>query len=83
MAIYDYIRNGKLPHWLTIEISIETDEYENTSKYIYIHSLIHLEKRVKLTWSYSTKFTDHEILSDNKLFNYIIEVYNPNIIPFN
>jgi hypothetical protein len=75
MTIYNYTRDGKLPYWLTIEIKIETDEYDNTSKHIYIHSLIHIRKTVRLNWSYSTKFTDAEILNENRLNTYLINAY--------
>lgn len=49
----------KLPHWLSFEIVTEND-----SKTVVVHSRIHKNRVVKMTPSYSTDFTDTEIIKD-------------------
>jgi hypothetical protein len=75
MALYThyYIKNYEspfgyrwtienLPSWLSIEINTEGD-----TKYIYIHSTIHVDK-CKRWNSYSLNFTDTDILKDCDLY---------------
>ena len=49
----------QLPDWIYLTIS-----EENNSKYIIVHSKIHVNKEVKMPTSYSVSFTDNEIIKD-------------------
>lgn len=48
-----------LPDWIYITITEEGD-----SKFLTVHSKIHVNKEVKLNPSYSSEFTDQEIIKD-------------------
>ena len=49
----------RLPYWMHITITEEND-----SKYLTVHSKIHVNKKVVMPPSYSASFTDNEILKD-------------------
>lgn len=51
----------QVPNWLSLEI---TEDKENDSKQLIVHSKIHVNKRVELNPTYSCKFSDDEILKD-------------------
>lgn len=70
MSMYHYVSKYALPSYLTIEI-----EHKDNSKFVIIHSFIHVEKVNKTGMSYSDEFTDYEILNDDRVFEYICNVY--------
>lgn len=47
------------PHWLHITITSDGE-----SKWLTVHSRIHVNKEVKLNPSYSTEFSDRDIIKD-------------------
>lgn len=49
----------QLPDWIYITITKEGD-----SKYLTVHSRIHINKEVKIGPSYSTDFCDRDIIKD-------------------
>lgn len=62
----DYPREGgyrmelkELPPWMHITIITKDD-----SKVLTVHSRIHVSKEAKVGPSYSTEFSDHDILKD-------------------
>lgn len=72
MALYNYTyyqhRDGpfgytwqtrRLPNWLNFEIVTE-----DGSKIVVVHSRIHVRPTVRMTPSYSTDFTDEDIIKD-------------------
>lgn len=67
---YRSIRNLQLPGYLSIEI-----REENGSKHVYVHSKIHVNKERKISYSYSTDFTNEQILNDPQLFQTIANMY--------
>ena len=48
-----------LPNWIHITIT-----EDGNSKFLTVHSRIHVDKEVKMNPSYSSEFTDREILID-------------------
>lgn len=70
MAIYKTLAGYELPDWLTIEI-VTIDE----SKFVIIRSKIHMVKEKKITMSWSTDFTDQDILNDKYVFNFVCTSY--------
>ena len=48
-----------LPNWIYVTIT-----EEGNSKYLTVNSRIHVNKEVRMSPSYSSKFTDREILID-------------------
>ncbi len=48
---------------------------QKATKYVYFCSRIHVEKRVKLTFSFSDEFTDSEILHDHNVMTKFIQMY--------
>lgn len=47
------------PRWMKIEVT-----EEQGSKVLYVHSRIHMNKKVRVGPLYSTEFTNHQILKD-------------------
>ena len=87
MAFYTTIKGYQLPTYLLIEIvKVETinkvyinpkitiNEVE-TSKKVFIHSTIHQNKKVELTFCWSADFSDGQILNDNDLFITVCNMY--------
>mgnify|MGYP000126634696 FL=1 len=70
MSVYHHVSKYQLPHYLSIEI-----EHTDGSKYVIVHSTIHVEKINKTGMAYSDEFTDDEILNDERVFKYICDVY--------
>lgn len=48
-----------LPHWMHLTITTE-----GNSKYLTVHSRIHINKEVRMLPDYSSNFTDNEIIKD-------------------
>ena len=87
MAFYTTIKGYQLPTHLLIEVvKVETvnkvyispkitiNEVE-TSKKVYIHSAIHQNKKVEVTFCWSVNFSDEQILNDNDLFTTVCNMY--------
>lgn len=70
MSMYHHVSKYALPSYLTIEI-----EHKGNSKFVIIHSFIHVDKINKTGMVYSDEFTDDEILNDERVFKYICDVY--------
>lgn len=70
MSVYHHVSKYKLPHYLSIEI-----EHTGNSKFVIVHSTIHVEKVNRTGMAYSDEFTDGEILNDERVFKYICDVY--------
>lgn len=68
--MYIHINNLKLPSYLSIEIKQQGD-----TKYVYVNSSIHVNKQLKVPYSYSLDWTDEEILRDEALYNCIKKAY--------
>jgi hypothetical protein len=49
----------QLPHWMHITVTEDND-----SKFLIVHSSVHMNKEVRVGPSYSTDFTDAEIIKD-------------------
>lgn len=49
----------KLPDWIHITITLDGD-----SKHLTVHSRIHVNKEVKMPTTYSTDFSDYDIIRD-------------------
>ena len=74
MAKYQWLNNKQLQPWYCVEIITEGD-----SKVVYFHSKIHMNKVKKLNPSFSTAFTDQEILNDFDIIGRIHEMYGTDI----
>ena len=70
MSMYHHVSKYALPSYLTIEI-----EHKGNSKFVIIHSFIHVNKINRTGMTYSDEFTDDEILNDERVFKYICDVY--------
>ena len=70
MSMYHHVSKYALPSYLTIEI-----EHKGNSKFVIIHSFIHVDKINRTGMVYSDEFTDAEILNDERVFKYICDVY--------
>ena len=70
MSVYHHVSKYALPHYLSIEI-----EHTGNSKFVIVHSTIHVEKVNKTGMAYSDEFTDDEILNDERVLKYICDVY--------
>lgn len=57
---YDHLWRKKLPPWYSVEI----EEYEDRKEVLF-HSRIHKNMPVRLTFCFSTEFTDNQILNDS------------------
>lgn len=73
-----------LHDWFTIEIeevpcegyhAPGTTRWIETSKNVYFCSRIHVNKRVKLTFSFSGEFSDFDILHDHNVMTKFIQMY--------
>ena len=71
MAFYTTIKSYQLPTYLLIEI-VEV----GASKKVFIHSAIHQNKKVELTFCWSADFSDEKILNDNDLFITVCNMYD-------
>lgn len=49
--------------------------YQTTEKHVYFCSKIHVNKRVKLTITFSDEFSDSEILRDHNVVSKFIQMY--------
>ena len=67
---YTYLGRLELPSYLSIDIRTEDD-----TKHVYILSTIHVTKERKVSYSYSTEFSDEYILNDPQLFRTIANMY--------
>ena len=87
MAFYTTIKGYQLPAHLLIEVvKVETinevyispkitiNEVE-TIKKVFIHSTIHQNKKVELTFYWGVNFSDGQILNDNDLFTAVCNMY--------
>lgn len=70
MSMYHHVSKYALPSYLTIEI-----EHKGNSKFVIIHSFIHVNKINRTNMEYSDEFTDDEILNDERVLEYICDVY--------
>ena len=70
MSMYHHVSKYALPSNLTIEI-----EHKGNSKFVIIHSFIHVNKINRTNMEYSDEFTDDEILNDERVLEYICDVY--------
>lgn len=70
MSTYHHVSKYQLPSYLTIEI-----EHKGNSKFVIIHSFIHVNKINRTGMEYSDEFTDEEILNDERVLGYICDVY--------
>ena len=70
MSMYHHVSKYALPSYLTIEI-----EHKGNSKFVIIHSFIHVNKINRTNMQYSDEFTDDEILNDGRVLGYICDVY--------
>ena len=70
MNLYHHVSKYALPNYLTIEI-----EHKDNSKFVIIHSFIHVNKINRTGMIYSDEFTDDEILNDERVLKYICDVY--------
>ena len=70
MSMYHHVSKYALPHYLSIEI-----EHKGNSKFVIVHSTIHVAKVNKTGMEYSGEFTDDEILNDGRVLKYICDVY--------
>ncbi len=70
MSMYHHVSKYTLPSYLTIEI-----EHKGNSKFVIIHSFIHVNKINRTNMEYSDEFTDDEILNDERVLEYICDVY--------
>ena len=70
MGMHHHVSKYALPSYLTIEI-----EHKGNSKFVIIHSFIHVNKINRTGMEYSDEFTDHEILNDGRVLDYICNVY--------
>lgn len=81
---------GRMLHdWFTIEIvTVPLPEeqcnyipgstplhYQTSEKHVYFCSRIHVNKRVKLTFSFTDEFTDFDILHDSTVMSKFIQMY--------
>lgn len=73
--IYHHLCGHQLRDWYTVEILDDGD-----SKHVTFTSTIHMTKRVKNTWCYSSKdYTDEEVLRDGNLGARMVEIYGRDI----
>jgi len=70
MTVYKTLAGYELPDWLTIQIVTK-----DKSKYVIVKSKIHMVKEKKITMSWSTDFTDQDILNDKYVFNFVCTSY--------
>lgn len=56
---YHHLFTGQLPGWIHVEI-----HEEGSTKWLTVHSRIHVNKCVKIGPDYSSAFLDQEILKD-------------------
>ena len=70
MSMYHHVSKYALPSYLTIEI-----EHKGNSKFVIIHSFIHVNKINRTNMEYSDEFTDDEVLNDERVLEYICDVY--------
>lgn len=70
MTVYKTLAGYVLPDWLTIQIVTK-----DKSKYVIVKSKIHMVKEKKITMSWSTDFTDQDILNDKYVFNFVCTSY--------
>lgn len=70
MNTYKYLNGEKLASYLSVRINKVDD-----SKYVTYLSEIHTNKEVKLTFSFSSSFSDAQILKDNDVMRKFIECY--------
>lgn len=88
MAFHTTIKDYQLPTYLLIEIvrvetinkiyispNITINEFEVIKK-VFIHSTIHQNKKVELTFCWSEYFSDEQILNDNDLFITVCNKYD-------
>lgn len=70
MTVYKTLAGYELPDWLTIQIVTK-----DKSKYVIVKSKTHMVKEKKITMSWSTDFTDQDILNDKYVFNFVCTSY--------
>ena len=87
MAFYTTIKDCQLPSYLLIEIvKVETTNkvyispkltinVVETIKKVFIHSTIHQNKKVEVTFYWAVNFSDEQILNDNDLFTTVCNMY--------
>ena len=76
---YTYLDGKQLQPWYQIEIVTIP---ETNTKVVYFNSRIHVNKRVALNPSFSSEFTDYEILRDRDLLTgiynrYRVDIFSP------
>lgn len=69
MAIYKRLGKHTLLDWYGVEITAPDAE---GSKHVLFHSSIHKNMPVKLTFCFSDRFTDSEILNDHSVMTKFI-----------
>ena len=70
MRIYKHLGGYKLKFDLSVGIETEGD-----SQYVYFLAPLHVNKKVKLTFSFSMEFNDWEILNDRDVMTKFINMY--------
>ena len=70
MKMYSFIGDITLPYYMKAQI-----ETRNGSKYVIIHSRMHVIKAKELPVCFSSEFTDLEILRDRQVVNKYISCY--------
>lgn len=73
---YTYLDGNQLQPWYQIEIVTIP---ETNTKVVYFNSRIHVNKRVALNPSFSSEFTDYEILRNRDLLTGIYNKYGVDI----
>lgn len=67
---YNTLAGRELWDWYAIRIEIIDD-----SKHVYFLSRIHVNKEVQVSFTFSTDFSDAQILNDNDLYTWIVNHY--------
>ena len=64
----------RLRDWAHVEI-----EERDDIKRVTMCSRMHINKRIELTWSYDTSFSNEEILQDGNLHAMLSKTYGPDV----
>lgn len=80
MPTYTSLQGRSLQPWYSVEIVEECNGTDGPTKAVYFHSTIHKNMPKKLTFCFSWKFTDHEILRDHSVVTAFIESFGADAI---
>lgn len=70
-TFYDHFKGRRLLPWYKIEI----EETEDGTKYVHIHSEIHVDKKTTCRHCYGKSYTHAEVLRDHSLGTVIHQRY--------